>query len=162
MSDSLRPHESQHSRPPCPSPTPGVHSDSLNCIQLVKGAKLKELCTKWRVSVTERVKESLDREDGQGSMLQSMGSQRVECGWATELKRITGCQEFKVVVGEYWISVAQRIFYVIYLFIFILVFYFFNFKIFNSKGILKWQNYSAWYWKCGYTPLCILSKPSEL
>ena len=27
MSDSLRPHESQHARPPCPSPTPGVHSD---------------------------------------------------------------------------------------------------------------------------------------
>ena len=26
-SDSLRPHESQHSRPPCPSPTPGVHSN---------------------------------------------------------------------------------------------------------------------------------------
>ena len=25
MSDSLRPHESQHARPPCPSPTPGVH-----------------------------------------------------------------------------------------------------------------------------------------
>ena len=28
MSDSLRPHESKHTRPPCPSPTPGVHSDS--------------------------------------------------------------------------------------------------------------------------------------
>ena len=28
MSDFLRPHESQHARPPCPSPTPGVHSDS--------------------------------------------------------------------------------------------------------------------------------------
>ena len=28
ISDSLRPHESQHARPPCPSPTPGVHSDS--------------------------------------------------------------------------------------------------------------------------------------
>ena len=28
MSDSLWPHESQHSRPPCPSPTPGVHSES--------------------------------------------------------------------------------------------------------------------------------------
>ena len=28
MSDSLRPHESQHARPPCPSPTPGVHPDS--------------------------------------------------------------------------------------------------------------------------------------
>ena len=28
MSDSLRPHESQHTRSPCPSPTPGVHTDS--------------------------------------------------------------------------------------------------------------------------------------
>ena len=28
MSDSLRPHESQHARPPCPSPSPGVHSNS--------------------------------------------------------------------------------------------------------------------------------------
>ena len=28
MSDSLQLHESQHARPPCPSPTPGVHSDS--------------------------------------------------------------------------------------------------------------------------------------
>ena len=28
VSDSLRPHESQHARPPCPSPTPGVHWDS--------------------------------------------------------------------------------------------------------------------------------------
>ena len=28
LSDSLRPHESQHARPPCPSPSPGVHSDS--------------------------------------------------------------------------------------------------------------------------------------
>ena len=26
--DSLWPHELQHARPPCPSPTPGVHSDS--------------------------------------------------------------------------------------------------------------------------------------
>ena len=28
VSDSLQPHESQHARPPCPSPTPGVHPDS--------------------------------------------------------------------------------------------------------------------------------------
>jgi len=28
VSNSLRPHESQHARPPCPSPTLGVHSDS--------------------------------------------------------------------------------------------------------------------------------------
>ena len=29
MSDSLRPHEWQHTRPPCPSPTPRFYSDSL-------------------------------------------------------------------------------------------------------------------------------------
>ena len=28
LSDSLQPHESQHARPPCPSPTPRVHSNS--------------------------------------------------------------------------------------------------------------------------------------
>ena len=28
VSDSLRPHEAQHTRPACPSPTPGVHPDS--------------------------------------------------------------------------------------------------------------------------------------
>ena len=28
VSNSLGPHESQHARPPCPSPTPRVHSDS--------------------------------------------------------------------------------------------------------------------------------------
>ena len=28
MSDSLQPHESQHARPPCPSPTPRVYSNS--------------------------------------------------------------------------------------------------------------------------------------
>ena len=28
MSDSLRPHELQHDRPPCPSPTPRVHPNS--------------------------------------------------------------------------------------------------------------------------------------
>ena len=28
VSNSLRPHESQHARPPCPSPAPGVYSNS--------------------------------------------------------------------------------------------------------------------------------------
>ena len=28
LSDSLRPHELQHARPPCPSPTPGIYSNS--------------------------------------------------------------------------------------------------------------------------------------
>ena len=35
VSDFLRPHESQHARPPCPSPTPGVHSDSTSIESLV-------------------------------------------------------------------------------------------------------------------------------
>ena len=30
MSDSLRPHELQHARPPCPSPIPGVHSTHVH------------------------------------------------------------------------------------------------------------------------------------
>ena len=33
MSNSLRPHESQHARPPWPSPTPRVHSDSCSSNQ---------------------------------------------------------------------------------------------------------------------------------
>ena len=33
MSDSLQPHESQHARSPCPSPSPGVHSDSRSSSQ---------------------------------------------------------------------------------------------------------------------------------
>ena len=28
VSDSLQPHELQHARPPCPSPTPGIYSNS--------------------------------------------------------------------------------------------------------------------------------------
>ena len=33
MSNCLWPHESQHARPPCPSPTPGVHSNSHSSTQ---------------------------------------------------------------------------------------------------------------------------------
>ena len=33
MSDSLWPHESQHAKPPCPSPTPRVHPDSRSSNQ---------------------------------------------------------------------------------------------------------------------------------
>ena len=33
MSDSLRPHESKHARPPCPSQTPRVHSNSCSSSQ---------------------------------------------------------------------------------------------------------------------------------
>ena len=50
MSDSLRPHESQHARPPYPSLTPGVHSDSrpssrwchpaMDCYTVLRGNEL--------------------------------------------------------------------------------------------------------------------------
>ena len=43
MSDSLRPTESQHARPPCPSSTPGVHSDSPS-IELVMPSSHLILC----------------------------------------------------------------------------------------------------------------------
>ena len=33
VSDFLRPHESQHTRPPCPSLTPGVHSNPCPLIE---------------------------------------------------------------------------------------------------------------------------------
>ena len=32
VSNSLRPHESQHARPPCPSPTPGVHPNHVHWV----------------------------------------------------------------------------------------------------------------------------------
>ena len=32
VSDSLWPHESQHTRPPCPSPTPGVYSTHVHWV----------------------------------------------------------------------------------------------------------------------------------
>ena len=40
VSHSLRPHESQHARPPCPSPTPGVCSDSCPSSQWCHPAHL--------------------------------------------------------------------------------------------------------------------------
>ena len=44
VSDSLRPHESQLARPPCPSPTPGVHSDSRESIESVMLSSHLILC----------------------------------------------------------------------------------------------------------------------
>ena len=46
MSDSLRPHELQHTCPPCPSPTPRVHPNSpkLMCIESVMPSSHLILC----------------------------------------------------------------------------------------------------------------------
>ena len=43
MSDSLQPRESQHARPPCPSPTPRVHPNS--CIESVIPSSHLILCS---------------------------------------------------------------------------------------------------------------------
>ena len=40
MSNSLWCHESQHARPPCPSPTPGVHSDSTSIESVMPSSHL--------------------------------------------------------------------------------------------------------------------------
>ena len=40
VSDSLRLHESQHTRPPCPSPTPRVHSDSTSIESVMPSSHL--------------------------------------------------------------------------------------------------------------------------
>ena len=68
VSDSSRPHELQHARPPCPSPTPGVYSNSCpssqgcrpaisssvspvsSCLQslLASGSlPMSQLCMRW-------------------------------------------------------------------------------------------------------------------
>ena len=44
MSDSLRPNELQHARPPFPSPTPGVNSDSRSFIESVMPSRHLILC----------------------------------------------------------------------------------------------------------------------
>ena len=40
MSNSLQSHESQHTRPPCPSSTPGVHSDSMSIKSVMPSSHL--------------------------------------------------------------------------------------------------------------------------
>ena len=44
MSDSLRPHESQHARPPCSSPSPRVHSDSTSIESVMLSSHLILSC----------------------------------------------------------------------------------------------------------------------
>ena len=44
VSNSLRPHESHHTRPPCPSPLPRVHLNSLTSIESVMPSSHLILC----------------------------------------------------------------------------------------------------------------------
>ena len=58
VSDSLRPHESQHARSPCPSPTPGVHWDSRPSSQWCHPAissALVNSCYIWKKIMPKKI-----------------------------------------------------------------------------------------------------------
>ena len=44
VSDSLQPHESQHARPPCPSPAPGVYSKLMSIESVMPSSHLILCC----------------------------------------------------------------------------------------------------------------------
>ena len=44
VSDSLRPHELQHARPPCPSPTPGFHPNPMSTESVMPSSQLILCC----------------------------------------------------------------------------------------------------------------------
>jgi len=91
MSYSLRPHKLQHARSPCPSPTPGVYSNS--CPLSVRALFLLQATYCW---ITEKAmaphsstlawKIPWTEEPGR---LQSMGSLRVGHDRATSLSTFT-------------------------------------------------------------------------
>ena len=58
MSDSLRPHELQNTRPPCPSPTPGVHPNLsiLPCIVRILRQNIQKLVTELHLAVLRNKK----------------------------------------------------------------------------------------------------------
>ena len=49
MSDSLRPHEPQHSRPPRPSPTPGIYQNSMSIESVMPSNHLILCCPLLRL-----------------------------------------------------------------------------------------------------------------
>ena len=75
VSDSLRPHKWQHTRPPCPSPTPRVHSNSQAGIKIA-GRNINNL--RWAGDTTliaeseelksllMKVKEESEKADPEG------------------------------------------------------------------------------------------------
>jgi len=57
VSNSLWPHESQHARPPCPSPTPGVHSNSCPSSRWCHPDISSIHLNKYRETQREQIKE---------------------------------------------------------------------------------------------------------
>ena len=86
MSDSLRPHELQHARPPCPSPTPGVHPDS--CLL----SRWCHLTTSSSVITFSSCPQSLPASGSfQMSQLFSWGGQRTGVSASTSVLSIYPC-----------------------------------------------------------------------
>ena len=63
MSNSLQPHESQHVRPPCPSPSPGVHSNSTSIKSVMPSSHLILCCPLFLLSpIPPSIKEVFSNE----------------------------------------------------------------------------------------------------
>ena len=139
MSSSLQPHELQHTRPPCPSPTPRVHSDSRPssrwCHPAISSSVVPfSSCLQSFLASQSFIMSQFFASGGQsvgasasGSVLpmniqnwfplwltgwislQSMGSQRVRHDWVTELSST----EFLYC----WVTREAQLRYEIYIFI---------------------------------------------
>jgi len=140
MSDSLRPHELQHARPPCLSPTPGVHSNShpssrwchpaispsvvpfSSCPQSLPASEsfpMSQLFTwgGWMASPTRWTWVWVDSGSwwwtGGPGMLRFMGSQRVGHDWVTELNWTDSCDYRKLNPSEKLWTLAELYFLLI-------------------------------------------------
>ena len=82
VSDSLRPHELQHARPHCPSPTPGVHPNPCPLSRKLTSLYVKQVANRTLVY-------------GSGnSVMGSVSTQGV--GWGERFKR-------KVIYVQLWL-----------------------------------------------------------
>ena len=67
MSKSLRPHESQHTRPPCPWPTPGVYANSCPsswwCQPAISSFKAPKNWCFWTEVLEKTLESPLDRKE---------------------------------------------------------------------------------------------------
>ena len=91
VSDSLRPHKSQHARPPCPSPSPRVHSDSCPSSQWChpQGSKVKKK-TKTVHQLADGVFWPLWAPDGPGLFTSECRDRGRFCCWGGRFRTAMG------------------------------------------------------------------------
>ena len=102
VSDSLQPHELQHTRPPCPSPTPGVHPNSCPssrwCHPVISSSV---------VPVSSCPQSLPASESFPMSQLFTWGGQRTGVSaWASVLPKNT--QHWSPLKGTGWISLQSK------------------------------------------------------